>query len=51
MSGPVENLDGLCHRVSKAKIIPAMYIHLGWDCMQKSDELVYYKLDMAGVSV
>ena len=32
-------------------IISAVYLHLGWECMQKSDELVYYKLDMAGVSI
>ena len=67
MSSPVESLDGLRRRVSKTEIVPAgkylfslilvstiisaVYLHLGWECMQKSDELVYYKLDMAGVSI
>lgn len=67
MSSPVENLDGLRRRVSKAEIAPSgknatsqmlilisltcVHVHLGWECMQQSDELVYYKLDMAGVGV
>ena len=64
MSSPVENLNSLHRRVCKAEIAPSgknttsqmislncVHVHLGWECMQKSDELVYFKLDMAGVGV